>query len=155
MKKTIAILLTAVMSVSLLGCGKEPIQTSAPPETTAAAVPTETTVPETTAPVVIDDSMVCLDEVLEGSGIEIHIQGDGILLTEDELTLEMNPDSPLVYRGGYIAAVMDASPILAGGKVYVPERFVEDFLRRESIFSMALTFTSHSPRWPHSSGAST
>ena len=52
MKKLLALLLALVMTLSLAACGDEPETTTAP-NTPASAATEETTVPVTTAPVVL------------------------------------------------------------------------------------------------------
>lgn len=147
MKKMTVLILTAVLVCGLFGCGAEsaettdPIQTTAPTQTTA---PAENTVPETTSPQIPDGS-VCLDQMIEGSDIEMTCEGQKIVLSEDGLTVELSTDSLLVYREGYVAAVLKDIPMVIGENVYVHEDFYKDFLCAEeaeqpSLFHGVLFF---------------
>lgn len=56
MKKLLALLLSVTVLLALAGCGKEPESTTAPPDTTVTTAPDVTTVPVTTAPVVVREN---------------------------------------------------------------------------------------------------
>ena len=88
------------------------------------------TIPETTQSV-IPTAYVPAEEMLKGSVIEMTVEEDTILLSECDLTLEMTTGSNLVYRKGYVAAVMKSEPIIHEGVVYLHEDFFQMYLRRE------------------------
>lgn len=131
MKKNAAFILTALMLLTLCACGQQTPETTAPTtipvETT---LPVEPTVPETTQPV-IPASYIPAEEMIKDSAIELTVEGNKILLTECGLTLEMTTDSNLVYRKGYIAAVMKGEPIIHEGVVYLHEDFFRMYLCRD------------------------
>lgn len=56
MKKLLALLLSVVMLLSLAACDKEPETTTAPADTTATTAPQGTTVPVTTAPIMVREN---------------------------------------------------------------------------------------------------
>lgn len=150
MKKIFALLLTASMTVALFGCAGGPAETTFPDETTIpSTAPMETTIPETTVPETTlpqaPAESVCLDQMIEGSDITITREGETILLSEDGLTVELATDSLLVYRDGFVAAVMKSMPVIIGGNVYVHEDFYTGFLCKEddpqpSLFHGVLFF---------------
>lgn len=131
MKKNVALILSALMLLTLCACDRQAPETTAPTtipvETT---LPVETSVPETTQPV-IPASYIPAEEMIKDSAIELTVEGDKILLTECGLTLEMTTDSNLVYRKGYIAAVMKGEPIIYEGIVYLHEDFFRLYLCRD------------------------
>lgn len=131
MKKIITLTLVALMLLALCACGQQTPETIAP-----TTLPTETTlpivsaVPETTQPV-IPASYIPVEEMIKDSAIELTVEGNKILLTECDLTLEMTTDSNLVYRKGYIAAVMKGEPIIYDDVVYLHEDFFRLYLCRD------------------------
>ena len=68
MKKLLALLLSVTVLLALAGCGKEPESTTAPPDTTVTTAPDVTTVPVTTAPVVVRENKLVYGSTSEVSG---------------------------------------------------------------------------------------
>ena len=136
MKKLIALILTAAMILTLIGCGTTPDETSQPTVPAGTTVP-DPTIPETTQSV-IPTAYVPAEEMLKGSVIEMTVEEDTILLSECDLTLEMTTGSNLVYRKGYVAAVMKSEPIIHEGVVYLHEDFFQMYLRREDSDTLSL-----------------
>lgn len=125
-KKTIALILAAVLTLSLIGCAGKPAETTAPPETTA---PVETTVPPTTVPPTtvppettepaIPDTYLCLDEMIAGSDITITLEGTDIILEENGLIVNMSADSKKLTRNFDLTGIMKDVARIKDGLVYI------------------------------------
>lgn len=132
MKKRIALMLVMATVLVLFGCGALQEETAVTGETgTPTILPTEIAQPtqETLPP--IPEEMVCLDEVIEGSDIQMTLEEDKILLHENGLELELSTDGVLGYRDGYVMAVLQMESIVMDGKVYVDGKVCESFLSKE------------------------
>lgn len=117
----------------------EPEQTLPQETVPVPTAPSETTIPpEETVPQV-PDGFVSLNQVLkdEGSEIRVFCEGESILLSEDGLTVELSTDSVIVYRNGFVAAVMKEKPRITDGTVYVHAGFYRDFLCGEKDDQLA------------------
>lgn len=84
------------------------------------------------------DGYISVNEMIEGTGIELSMEGDVILLSEDGLTLELSKNSRIVYRNGYVAAVMKAEPVVQNGILYIHEDFYRDYFCKADSESVSL-----------------
>lgn len=144
MKRIISLLVTLVLLLSLCACTNEPdpttVPTTEPPATTLpeSSVP-ETTVPEATIPNT-PNGYVSVNEMIVGTDITLSMDGASIFLSEDGLTVELVPDSKLVYRNGYVMAAMKRAPIVKGEYVFIHEDFCRDFLCKEGSDGISLFY---------------
>ncbi len=149
MKQKIAMILTMLVALALVGCGGTPGETTLPPQTTTpteqtetmpieTAVPPTTTPPETTLPQEVGDGMVELAPLLEGSDIEMTVEGETIYLSEDGLTVELRTNSRFGKRKDHYISTLKAEPQIIDGKVYVHEFYYKNVLlaRTEEVPSL-------------------
>lgn len=143
MKTKIVLTLAALMLLTLCACGQQTPETTAPTtlpiETTLPAETTlpETQPPETTAPIDLS-SYVCIDELQRVSDIIQIVDGENIALLENGLRLELSTGSDLAYRNGYVAAVMQAAPMIVDGSVYIHKDFYQDFFCKEGTVLVSM-----------------
>lgn len=76
----------------------------------------------------IPEGMAELNTMIEGTDISLLVAGDQIRLEEAGMTVTLSTDSGLVYREGYVMAVMDSIPQIDGDTVLVDDVFYEEFL---------------------------
>lgn len=90
------------------------VETTVPPETTLA-----------------NAGFYPLSELIAGSDIQMTVEGETIILSENGLDLELEIGSTLAHRNGYIAAVLKHSPRLIEETVYIHESFYHHFLNKQ------------------------
>lgn len=86
---------------------------------------------------------VNLSILAETSDIQVEAFAQGVRLSEDGLQINLSADSPLIFRGDVILAVMSAPVILENGVWYAPADFYEEFLcqgDKPSLFHGALFY---------------
>lgn len=141
MKKMIVCMMAVLLMLGLWGCAGEPAETTLPTET-ALPAETEPVIPETTVPPATEPKTpvgyVPLNEMLEGSDIVLTVEGENVTLTEDGLTVELSADKKEVYRRGYIAGVMEQTPVLDGDLVYIHREFFDSFFCKEGTDTVSL-----------------
>jgi hypothetical protein len=143
MKKTIVLMLAAVLSMSVCACGQQPVETTLPAVTIAPleTIP-ETTVPQTTAPEPTryepPAGFLNLNDILEGTDISLSVAETEIVLHEDGLTVSLSRKSRLVYRDGYVMAVMPYVAICRDEGVFIHEKFFRSFFCSENSDMVSL-----------------
>lgn len=142
MKQLLALLLALTLGFALVGCGT-PGETTAPSETTAPAETVPVTTEPETAPAEptqpqVPKGFVRASDVLEGTGIELSRKDGKFLLTEDGLTIEIEQNSRLVHRNGYVIAVMEWFPLVRDGVLYIREAFYHSFFFKEGTDTVSL-----------------
>lgn len=135
MKRFLLLMGASLLVFALIACTVVPAEETFPEETT---LPVETTLPP------IPDGYLCLDQMVEGSGISVSCEGDMIILSEDGLIVELSVESSFICRNGYIVAVMNSAPLVIEGNVYVDEEYFNDILCEgdPSLFHGMMFFSS-------------
>ncbi|HQE22688.1 MAG TPA: stalk domain-containing protein [Syntrophomonadaceae bacterium] len=73
-------------------------------------------------------SMVSVKEASDLLGLRCEHKGDAIVLSQDNIALEIHYASPHVYKDGYIMYVLESPAVDDQGTVYVPLSFFTDYL---------------------------